>query len=484
MSWAFLQDFGPIGMLLLGAAACAGVDLRGAGRDGSGAASRWVALAALVLAFAASIGFWHSSFGPTPPDIEHGSLVVDRFALFFYAATLAAAAAVLLCGADSESELDPHRGVFHLLLLMSTAGVLFTASSADVISMAAGLALALLPVGLAQGLHKTDPDAVRSAARALSVSGFSLATLVGGLVLLAGLAGTTSLREIPVGLHQVDPLLVVAAIMLVLGAGLQLGVFPFLWWRAEEGPRPPAGPYLAATLLGSLAAAAALLRLLPGALAAAPSTWTMAVAVLAGATLVLAPLLAWRQRRLGRAVLYLLGAQLALGLATLPEISQSGTATILYLLLCTIPLGAALLGLLGAVSAQGEGDAVSDLRGLWARSPALAGGLVLLLLGLAGLPPTAGFFARLMTADSALHAGLGWLSWLELLSAVLCILVVFRWLLTILDARADGPVLELPGRTTLVGIGLCLAAVLSFGVLVGPLFAIASRGALPPLIGP
>jgi hypothetical protein len=67
---------------------------------------------------------------------------------------------------------------------------------------------------------------------------------------------------------------------------------------------------------------------------------------------------------------------------------------------------------------------------------------------------------------------------------VLCILVVFRWLLTILDARADGPVLELPGRTTLVGIGLCLAAVLSFGVLVGPLFAIASRGALPPLIGP
>jgi NADH-quinone oxidoreductase subunit N len=210
----------------------------------------------------------------------------------------------------------------------------------------------------------------------------------------------------------------------------------------------------------------------------------MAVAVLAGATLVLAPLLAWRQRRLGRAVIYLLGAQLALGLATLPEISQRGTATILYLLLCTIPLGAALLGLLGAISAQGEGDADSDLRGLWARSPVLAGGLALLLVGLAGLPPMAGFFARFLSAASALHAGLGWLSWLELLSAVLCVLVVFRWLLTILDARADGPELALPGRTTLIGIGLCLAAVLSFGVLVGPLFAIATRGALPPLIGP
>jgi NADH-quinone oxidoreductase subunit N len=485
MNLTFLEDLAPIGILMLGAAGCAALDLRGADSHGRTLGRiRWVALLALLLAFAASIGFWKSSFGPIPPDIEHGSLVIDRFALFFYAATLAAAAAVVMCAGDAEAELDPHRGVFYLLLLMSCAGVLLTASAADLVSMAAGLALTALPMALAQGLRKTDAESVRTAIRALSVVGFSLVAFLVGAIVLAGLAGTTNLRAIPAGLAEVDPLLVVGATLVVLGAGAQLGVFPFLWWRAGAGSRLPALPFLAGTVLGSLAGSAVLLRLLAGGLGARPSTWTMTVAVLAGITLVVAPCLAWRQRRLGRTVVYLLIAQLALVLASLPEISRQGTAAILYLLLCVIPLAAALLGLLGSIAAQGEGDATSDLRGLWARSPLLTGGLALLLAGLAGLPPLAGFFARLLAVDSALHAGLGWLAWLELLSAVIGALVVFRWLLTIFDARVDGPELALPGRTALVGILLCSGAVLSFGVLLGPLFGIASRAGLSPLIGP
>ncbi|MFZ0994848.1 MAG: proton-conducting transporter membrane subunit [Candidatus Dormiibacterota bacterium] len=485
MHLAFLEDFAPIGLLLLGAAVCAVLDLRGAESHGRALGRiRWVAILALLLAFAASIGFWKSSFGPTPPDIEHGSLVIDRFALFFYAATLVAAGAVVLCGADAESELDPHRGVFYLLLLVSCAGVLLTASAADLVSMGGGLALTVLPMALAQGLRKTDAEAVRTAIRALSVAGFALVAFLIGSAILAGLAGTTSLRAIPAGLTHVGPLLVVAATLVVLGAGAQLGIFPFLWWRNGAGARLPALPFLAGTVLGFLAGSAVLLRLLAGGLGAGPSTWTMTVAVLAAITLVAAPCLAWRQRRLGQTVVYLLIAQLALVLASLPEISRQGAAAILYLLLCVIPLAAALLGLLASIAAQGEGDATGDLRGLWARSPLIAGGLAVLLAGLAGVPPLAGFFARLLAVDTALHAGLGWLAWLELLSAVVGGLVVLRWLLTLFDARVDGPELALPGRTVLVGIFLCAGAVLSFGVLLGPLFGIASRAGLSPLIGP
>ncbi len=363
MNLAFLQDFGPIGILLVGAVVCAALDLRSLdGRGRRPQRTRWVALAALVLAFAASVGFWHSSFGATPPDIEHGSLVIDRFALYFYAIALAAAGAVVLCGADAESELDPHRGVFHLLLLVSCAGVLFTASATDLVSLGVGLALAVLPMALAQGLHKTDADSVRTATRALSVCGFSLVVFFAGAGILAGLAGSTTLHAVPAGLTHVDPLLLVGAILLILGAAAQLGIFPFLWWRAGIGVRLPILPFLAATLMGTLAGSAALLRVLPGALGAAPSSWTMAVVVLAAVTLVVAPCLAWRQRRLSLAVGYLLIGQLALVPATLPEISQQGTATVLYLLLCVIPLAAGLLGLLGSIAAQGGDGHVRPAR--------------------------------------------------------------------------------------------------------------------------
>ncbi len=483
MSWAFLQDFGPIGVLLLGAATCAALSRLPAGARHP-SASRWVALGALLLAFAASIGFWRSSLGPTAPDIEHGSFLIDRFGLYFYVLALAGAGAALFCGADSEAQLDPNRGVYHLLLLMSTAGVLMVASSTDVVTMDSALALALLPLALAQGLRKTDLGSIRAAVRSLSAQAFALVAIASGSAILAGLAGSTGLLRIPVGLHSLDPLVVVGALLVLLGAALPLGLFPFLWWRSSQGQGLPAAPSLAATLLGWLAAAAALLRLLPGMLGAAPASWTMATAVLAAATLLLAPILALRQRRLLGAVLCLLPAQLALGLAGLLESSQAGVASVLYLLLCTVPLGAALLGWLAAAAAQGQGDGVADLRGLWGRSPLMAGGLGLLLCGLAGLPPMAGFFVRLLAASSALQAGMGWLAWAELLSAVLSALVVFRWLLRLLDPRVEGAELALPGLTARLGIVLCGGAVLSFGVLIGPLFAIASRAAFPPLVGP
>ncbi|MGH7639956.1 MAG: proton-conducting transporter membrane subunit [Candidatus Dormibacteria bacterium] len=480
---SFLQDFSPEALLLLGAAVCAGRDL-GSARGRRLPQGRFIALAALVLAFLASVGFWHSSFGARPPDIEHGSLVVDRFALFFYATTLAAAGALLLCGADAEPELEPHLGVFQALLLVACAGVLITASSTDLVTLGAGLALTGLPLALAGGLRKTDAAALRVAARSLSLGGLALVLFLLGAAALAGLSGATGLRPLAGGLHHLDPLLILAALLVLLGGLAQLGAFPYVWWRERQARELPGLPLLAAVLLGALAGGAALLRVLPGALGAWPQSWALAAAVMAALTLVVAPWLAWRSRQLGLVALLLVIGQLALVPATLPQISQRGTAAILYLLLCTVPLAAGLLGLMAGLATRGVTTSLVGLRGIWQRSPLLAAGLCLLLAGLAGLPPLAGFMARLVVVDSALHAGYGWLAWLELLSAVASALVALRWLLVIFDLRTEGPELAPPQPSVRVGVLLCAGAVCGFGILVGPLFAIASRAGLAPLIGP
>ncbi|MHB8325116.1 MAG: proton-conducting transporter transmembrane domain-containing protein [Candidatus Dormibacteria bacterium] len=485
MNLAFVQDFGPIAILVLGAAICSWLDLRA---DSSGLAhrhlSRWVALGALAVAFLASVGFWKTSLGLAPPDIEHGSFLLDRFALFFYPVGLAAAGALLLTGAEAEAELEPHVGVYHALLLVSSAGVLFTASAGDMASLAVGLAMTSLPLSLALGLRKTDSGSMRLAVRSLVISGVLLATFVGGEAILAGLAQSTELRSLAQRPLPIDPLVTLAALLLLVGAVGQLGVFPFGMWRAGEALGAPLGPSMGRTVMVALAAVAAVLRLLPGALGGVPATWTATVAVLAGATLILAPLAALRQRRMTAAISHLLVAQLALALIALPEVARPATASILYLLLCFVPLAAASLGLLSAITGQGLSDSRTSLRGLWARSPILAGLLAGLLVALAGAPPVAGFFARVFTVESAFQAGLGWLAWLALLSALLSAVVAFRWLLVLFDVRVDGPEVGLPGRTTMVGIILSGAAVFGFAILLGPLMAIAARAALPPLFGP
>ncbi|MGH7612019.1 MAG: proton-conducting transporter membrane subunit [Candidatus Dormibacteria bacterium] len=483
MSLAFLQDFGPVGLLALGAGAAAALDLPALQRLGRGRA-RPLALLFLALAFLACVGFWHSSLGPAPPEVEHGGMVIDRFALFFWGLALAAAAAALLCGADAADELEPHPGVFAMLVLGATAGVLFTASAADLVSLLAGLALTSLPLSLALGLHKTSAASARWALRSLTVNGLALAAFAAGGAILAGLSGTTQLRQIPVGLHHVDPLLVLAAALLLLGTGAQLGLVPYLGLRVGEGSRLPVAALVASVLLGPLAAVAALLRLLPGALGAAPGSWVLLAQVLAALTLLGGGWLALRQRRLGGAVTCLLLAQLALVLGALPSGSQQAEASVLYLLLGWVPLAGAWFAVLVALGMRRGLDAQVGLRGLWGRSPRLALITVALLAGLAGVPPLAGFFGRWFVAAAALHGGGGWLLWLELLFAAVGMVVAWRWLLVILDDRVDGAELEASGRSPWLGLGLCGAAVLSFGILLGPLLALAARAALPPLVGP
>lgn len=485
MNLAFIQDFVPIGVLVLGAAGCSWLDLgQGRRRWGGDSPSRWVALAALLVAFLASIGFWHSSFGPTPPDVEHGSFLIDRFALFFYAAGLAAAGAVVICGTDSEAEVAPHIGVYHALLLMATAGILFTASAADLISLAVGLALTTLPLAIAQGLNKTNLVALRTATRSLSIAAALLAVFVAGEAIVAGVGGSTTLRVIAQRSLPLDPALAVAALLVMVGALGQLGVFPFGGWRSFELDRVPLGAGLARTALLSLAVVAALLRLLPGALGSVAPDWTVTLGVLAALTLIGAPILALRQRRLLGAVQQLLIAQLAFGLLDLLDTSRSGTAAMLYLLLTLVPLAAATLALAGALRGSGEEDTQAALRGLWARTPWMAGMLAVLVVAAAGLPPLAGFFVRLFSVEAALRAGFGWLVVLALVSSLLGIGVAYRWVMVLFDARVDGPELVLPGRVALVGVALCGASFLGFVVVLGPLLGVAARAAVPPLFGP
>lgn len=485
MNLAFLQDLAPIGILALGAASCVALDLRDQHPGFWGRPlSRWVTLAALALAFLASVGFWRSSYGAAPPDIEHGSFLIDRFALFFYPAGIAAAGAVLLCGADSETELDPHVGVYHALLLVATGGVLFTASAADLVSLAVGLAMTSFPLSLALGLRKTDPGGTRTALRALSISAALLAVFIGGEAVLAGVTGATSLRSIAAQPLPVDAMLALSSLLILVGAAGQIGIFPMGAWKVDEVLSGPILPAVARTVLMALAATAALLRLLPGAMASAPGDWTVTISVLAGGTLVGAPLMALRARRLVAVVHYLLVAQVALTLVAMTAVSATAVAGILYLLLGFVPAGAAALGLLGAFRIAGERDDAPGIRGLWARSPVLSGLLVLLLAATAGVPPLVGFFSRLFSLEAATRGGFGWLVWVALVSGVLSSVAAFRWILLLFDSRVDGAELELPSRTVMIGVGLCAATFLGFVVALGPIMGIAARAALPPLFGP
>ncbi len=494
MSAAFLQDFGPETVLLVGAAAALIIDRRGSrvpGRGPQGRARtgrRWppsgtvVALAAVLLAFGLSIGFWHSSFGPRFPDVERGAFIIDRYALFFHALLLLTAGAVLLVTNDAADELAPHRGVHAALVLVATCGAMVAVATTDLLTMVTGLAATVLPLCLALGLRKLNAAAATAAVRAFVGSAVGLLLVLGGVVLLLGLSGSTRLGALAVRVHHLNPGVALAAVALVLGLGLCLVAGPALLWGEDAAADAPLAALLPMAVLAPLTALAVLMRVVVSGLGAVAAAWSGLAAAVAALLLLGSALLALRQARLRRLVLLLLAGQFGLALAALPALHRDGPAAALYLLLTTAPLAVASLGLLPSVERAG-GDRIEDLRGLWGRAPLLCAGLAVALVALAGGPPLAPFFARLFVLTSAMGAGAGWLTWLAALAAAISGLAVLRWLLVLFDPTIEGEDLPLPGWPVAVGLVLCAAAVILGGVLSGPLMGLAARGALPLLGG-
>ena len=105
-----------------------------------------------------------------------------------------------------------------------------------------------------------------------------------------------------------------------------------------------------------------------------------------------------------------------------------GPTALLFSLLAAAAAVVASLLLAGIFDAAGLGTGIEAYRGAGRRAPATAAFLALALLGLAGLPPLAGFFGRLLAAESALDAGGGWVVGVAALALVLCGVAVVRWL--------------------------------------------------------
>jgi NADH-quinone oxidoreductase subunit N len=132
------------------------------------------------------------------------------------------------------------------------------------------------------------------------------------------------------------------------------------------------------------------------------------------------------------------------------------------------------------------GDELKDFTGLWATHPGAAVAMLIFLLSLGGIPPTAGFMGKLWLFGAAIDAGYIWLAVIGVANSALSLyyyarVVVFMW---ISDADAATPVYRLTPALTAVLVVTVLGTI-AFGLLPNMLFefaegSAASLGAAPP----
>jgi NADH-quinone oxidoreductase subunit N len=378
--------------------------------------------------------------------------------------------------------------------------MMFLVSAEDILMIFIALELTSLSLYILTAFNKRDIKSAEASLKYFLFGGMSAAFTLFGLSLVYGLGGSTNLREIATALagKGLDPLLVVAIVMVVIGFGFKVAAVPFHLWApdAYQGAPTPSAAFIAS---GSKVASFFIFAQVmavgfadqslkgSGAWHDYAAGWVPVVAVVAGLSMILGNLAAIVQSSVRRLIAYSAIAHAGYMLIAVLSHNGQSLASLVYY---AVTYGLTTIGAFGVVAVveQGTGDEkLSDFAGLSRRAPMVSFCMLIFMLSLAGIPPLAGFFGKFYVFTAAVNAGapnLG-LLWLVILAVGMSAVSLYYYLqvlkqIYVAPVAAEAGALKVPVLTQIVLI-LIAAGVVAFGcapgLLLGPLVeAVRSAG--------
>ena len=345
---------------------------------------------------------------------------------------------------------DPRHGEYYTLLLYSALGAILLAGATDLIQLVVALLLSSVTGYVLAAYHRQSRPAAEAGIKYFLLGALTNTAMLIGVAYLFGLAGAATYAGLGPALGPASPALVAGAALVVVGLAFKLGAVPVHAWVpdvAQGAPAPAAAFITTAPKIGGLIALARFVEALP----ADTIGWRPLVAALAAATMTLGNLAALWQDDLRRLLGWSAVSQTGYGLIAVVALGRSNLdlPALLYFLLAYVIGNLAGFGVVVALRGRTARD---DYRGLARRRPLLAAVLALAFLSFIGIPPLAGFPAKLLLFGVAIDAGYTWLSILAVVNTVISIFYYARILAPIYFA-------DEPGRVPLLAPSASLACV-------------------------
>jgi NADH-quinone oxidoreductase subunit N len=371
----------------------------------------WVALVGVLAALVAIL----SLIGQGDRTTFITSYKVDAFTIVFQTFFMSAAAVVLLISYRYFRDGGFYQGEYYFLLLTSFLGCLLMPASRDLLMLFLSLELVSAPGFLMAAFRKSDVKGNEGGLKFFLIGVLSTAVMLYGMSLIYGLTGHLQLDAVSAGLAQLsgarETLANAAILFVVVGFAFKVSAVPFQFWAPDtyEGAPVPVAAFLGAA--SNTAGFAGLLQLMFVAFVHEFTFWVPIFAALSLVTMSLGNLVALQQRQVVRLLSYSGIAQagyilLPFALVTAdPSINHSAfQAAVTYLLIYGIMnLGA--FAVTTAISARHPRLQIDDFRGLARTAPLLATAMTVFMVSLAGVPPTGGFWAKLLIFQAGIQRG-------------------------------------------------------------------------------
>jgi NADH-quinone oxidoreductase subunit N len=421
-----------------------------------------------------------------------GTYSLDTFSIFFTFFFIGVAGLVVLASADYARSLR-YDAEFWSLLLIATSGMMLLAGARDLILIFIALELTSISQYIMAALLKDD-RASEAGLKYILLGAIASAVILYGMAFLFGISGTTALvapdggASIASFIAEGDPgtraALIAAIVLLAAGLSFKVALVPFQMWVPDiyEGAATPVAAFLS---VGSKAAGfAVVLRIFYegfGQDSFVGEDWANVFASVAAVSMTVGNVMALLQTNIKRLLGYSSIAQagnLAIGVAAIAasrdgfSLGASGVTFFLATYVFT-NLGAFFAAL--AISQRLGSYEIDDYAGMGRRAPLLAGALAFCFVSLTGIPPTAGFVAKVYIFNAAVQSDLVWLVLVGVLntavSAYYYLRVVSRMYLAPAPAERD----ITPDPFLAAALGVTTAGVLVVGIVPGPLIDAAQR---------
>jgi NADH-quinone oxidoreductase subunit N len=428
----------------------------------------WLAIAVLIAALVISqLGGGERRLG------FYGMFVSDAFALFMKALVLIGSAVTILMGLQYNEDQGIARFEFPVLVLLSTTGMMMMISANDLITLYVGLELQNLALYVVAGFNRDSARSSEAGLKYFVLGALSSGMLLYGISLVYGFTGTTAFADLGAlmaGGAAPSMGVIVGLVFVVVGLAFKVSAVPFHMWTPDvyEGAPTPVTAFFA--VAPKIAALALFIRFMIEPFGPLLGEWRQLIIFLSIASMVLGAVAAIAQENIKRLMAYSSIGHVGYALIGLASGTANGIRGVLVYMAIYLVMTVGTWAVILCMRRNGRMlEGISDLAGLSRSQPGLALALGIFMFALSGIPPTAGFFAKLYVFFAAIDAKLAGLA---VIGVVTSVVSAFYYLRVVKVMYFDEPAgsFDRPLTAELKGVVFATAVVtLFFFLLPGPI---------------
>ncbi|NSL88559.1 NADH-quinone oxidoreductase subunit N [Chitinophaga solisilvae] len=420
---------------------------------------KFFAIAAIIIAFIANLAQYPSvALGSFT---MYGMIEVSKFSVLFNAVALGATLLYFLLSGREMVKVGEHVGDYYALIFFILAGISLASSFSNLLMLFLSIEIMSIPQYILAGADRKSLKSNEASLKYFLMGSFSTGILLMGITLIYGAAGTFNIAELGLGTDPVHPLALCGIILMVFAFSFKVSAVPFHFWTPDVYDGSPTVFTAFMATVVKAGAFVAFLRMFHVSFAggAISGHWTLILSIITAATLIIGNFSAVFQQSVKRMLAYSSIAQAGFMLFAVVAMNTLATqGIILYAAaysIATIGIFAVLLKL--------KDYTFEGFNGLARKQPLLALAVTIFLFSLAGIPVSAGFFAKYFVLAAAIqHGHLLWLVIIGVLCAAISVYYYFRVIIAMYFKQGDPEVEEVSG-----GFKITLIAVIALVILLG-----------------